>query len=74
MKGLGKLEINETQLTNDLKKYKIVVTEGIQTEMRTNGEENGYEIVKSKIEDGTIDELLGKIDPRDYIGYADKFT
>jgi len=73
LKGLDKLSVNSKQLDMDLKKHQIVVTEGLQTKMRKEGQENGYELIKSKIDDGSIGEMLDTLDPKEYIGYANDF-
>jgi adenylosuccinate lyase len=47
IKGLGKLEVNETRLSDDLDRSWEILAEPIQTVMRRHGIENPYEQLKS---------------------------
>lgn len=73
--GLSKLKINKDVLYQDLKKHTVVITEGIQTQMRKEGISDAYEIIKQKIDDGTIDTLYNNYDlnVKTYIGYSNYF-
>lgn len=46
MKGFSKLEINREILNEELEKYPEVISEAIQTILRKNNYENGYELLK----------------------------
>ena len=54
-KGIGKLEINESKLTEDLNKAWEVLAEPIQTVMRRYGVENPYEKLKALTRGKKID-------------------
>lgn len=45
-KGLGKLQLNQDQLENDLQKNWMVVAEAIQTVLRREGVDKPYELLK----------------------------
>ena len=47
IKGLGKLQVNETRLAEDLESSWEVLAEPIQTVMRLHGIENPYEQLKA---------------------------
>ena len=47
LKGLGKLELNESALNSDLENNWVVISEGIQTILRRVGYPNPYEELKS---------------------------
>ncbi len=47
LKGLKKITANETKLKSELNQHWEVVTEGIQTILRTAGDQNAYEKVKT---------------------------
>lgn len=46
LKGLNKLQLNQTKLNDDLQSHWEVVTEGIQTVLRREGYPNPYEALK----------------------------
>lgn len=46
LKGLNKLEINETKIRQDLQENSIIIVEGIQTILKKDGIENAYELFK----------------------------
>lgn len=46
LKGFSKIEVNETVLTEELEKHPEVIAEAIQTILRKNKYENGYELLK----------------------------
>ncbi len=46
LKGFSKVEVNETVLTEELEKHPEVIAEAIQTVLRKNKYENGYELLK----------------------------
>ncbi|MDA0196742.1 MAG: adenylosuccinate lyase [Bacteroidetes bacterium] len=72
-KGLGKLELNEEVLEQDLKENWAVVAEGIQTILRREGYPNPYESLKaltrknSKITQEIIEEFVDKLDVKDEV-------
>jgi len=70
--GLLKLELNRTALDDDLQKHTVVITEGIQTQMRKDGNENAYEIVKEKIDAHEMDEVYEEFNLKikNYVGYS----
>ena len=57
-KGIGKLEINESKLTEDLNKAWEVLAEPIQTVMRRYGVENPYEKLKALTRGKQIDSKI----------------
>lgn len=57
-KGIGKLEINEIKLTEDLNKAWEVLAEPIQTVMRRYGVENPYEKLKALTRGKQIDSKI----------------
>ena len=57
-KGIGKLEINERKLTEDLNKAWEVLAEPIQTVMRRYGVENPYEKLKALTRGKQIDSKI----------------
>ena len=57
-KGIGKLEINESKLTEDLNKAWEVLAEPIQTVMRRYGIENPYEKLKALTRGKQIDSKI----------------
>jgi len=57
-KGIGKLEINESKLTEDLNKAWEVLAEPIQTIMRRYGVENPYEKLKALTRGKQIDSKI----------------
>ena len=56
LKGLGKLEVNEDVITNDLEKSWEVLAEAVQTVMRRHGVEDSYEKLKSLTRGQTINQ------------------
>ena len=71
-KGLNKIQINQDVIQHDLHDNHIVVTEGIQTMLRKEGQTDAYETIKALIESGQINNTLADYDisPEKYIGYA----
>jgi adenylosuccinate lyase len=66
-KGIGKLEINESKITEDLDKAWEVLAEPIQTVMRRYGVENPYEKLKDltrgkQIDSKIIDDFINKLE------------
>ncbi|MDP0559742.1 MAG: adenylosuccinate lyase, partial [Candidatus Thioglobus sp.] len=66
-KGIGKLEINESKLTEDLDKAWEVLAEPIQTVMRRYGVENPYEKLKDltrgkQIDSKIIDDFISTLE------------
>ncbi|MDB4139344.1 adenylosuccinate lyase [Candidatus Thioglobus sp.] len=66
-KGIGKLEINESKLTEDLDKAWEVLAEPIQTVMRKYGVENPYEKLKDltrgkQIDSKIIDDFINTLE------------
>ena len=66
-KGIGKLEINESKLTEDLDKAWEVLAEPIQTVMRRYGVENPYEKLKDltrgkQIDSKIIDDFINTLE------------
>ncbi|MDB4026464.1 adenylosuccinate lyase [Candidatus Thioglobus sp.] len=66
-KGIGKLEINESKLTEDLDKAWEVLAEPIQTVMRRYGVENPYERLKDltrgkQIDSKIIDDFINTLE------------
>ena len=66
-KGIGKLEINESKLTEDLDKAWEVLAEPIQTVMRRYGVENPYEKLKAltrgkQIDSKIIDDFINTLE------------
>ena len=66
-KGIGKLEINESKLTDDLDKAWEVLAEPIQTVMRRYGVENPYEKLKDltrgkQIDSKIIDDFISTLE------------
>ena len=66
-KGVGKLEINESKLTEDLDKAWEVLAEPIQTVMRRYGVENPYEKLKDltrgkQIDSKIIDDFISTLE------------
>ena len=66
-KGIGKLEINESKLTEDLDKAWEVLAEPIQTVMRRYGVENPYENLKAltrgkQIDSKIIDDFINTLE------------
>ena len=74
LKGFSKLEVNKKYLEEELDKYPEVISEAIQTILRKNKFENGYELLKefSRGQSHTIEEFRGFINSLD-IGEDDKF-
>ena len=68
LKGLGKIEINETAIANDLDKNWAVVAEAIQTILRREGYPQPYEALKgltrgkSEISESTIRAFVEELD------------
>ena len=67
LKGLGKLEVNEARLAEDLDDAWEVLAEPIQTVMRLHGIENPYEQLKAltrgkKITRASLAEFLSSLD------------
>jgi adenylosuccinate lyase len=79
LKGMGKLEINKTKINEDLENNWIVITEGIQSVLRTKGI-NGYEIMKKlsrvsgKVTKNDLKIALGKVLPADEVDELMKLT
>ena len=79
LKGMGKLEINKTKINEDLENNWIIITEGIQTVLRTKGI-NGYEIMKKltrvsgKVTKNDLKITLGKFLPPDEVDELMKLT
>jgi len=66
-KGIGKLEINESKITEDLDKAWEVLAEPIQTVMRRYGVENPYEKLKDltrgkQIDSKIIDDFINTLE------------
>ena len=66
-KGIGKLEINESKITEDLDKAWEVLAEPIQTVMRRYGVENPYEKLKAltrgkQIDSKIIDDFINTLE------------
>lgn len=59
IKGFLKIEINEKVLNNELEMFPEVISEAIQTVLRKNKYENGYELLKefSRSEKHTLEEF-----------------
>ena len=65
LRGLGKLELNQEKIDNDLKENWVVVSEAIQTVLRREGYPKPYEVLKyltRKNEKITSDSILQFID------------
>jgi len=79
LKGMGKLEINKEKIDKDLENNWIVITEGIQSVLRTKGI-NGYEIMKKlsrvsgKVTKNDLKIALGKFLPPDEVDELMKLT
>ena len=79
LKGMGKLEINKEKISKDLENNWIVITEGIQSVLRTKGI-NGYEIMKKltrvsgKVTKNDLKIALGKVLPADEVDELMKLT
>tara|TARA_B100000929_G_scaffold234246_1_gene190759 strand:+ start:7658 stop:8995 length:1338 start_codon:yes stop_codon:yes gene_type:complete len=79
LKGMGKLEINKTKINEDLENNWIVITEGIQSVLRTKGI-NGYEMMKKisrvsgKVTKNDLKIALGKVLPSDEVDELMKLT
>jgi len=79
LKGMGKLEINKTKINEDLENNWIVITEGIQSVLRTKGI-NGYEMMKKisrvsgKVTKNDLKITLGKFLPPDEVDELMKLT
>ena len=79
LKGMGKLEINKTKINEDLENNWIVITEGIQSVLRTKGI-NGYEMMKKisrvsgKVTKNDLKNALGKVLPSDEVDELMKLT
>lgn len=79
LKGMGKLEINKTKINEDLENNWIVITEGIQSVLRTKGI-NGYEMMKKisrvsgKVTKNDLKNALGKVLPVDEVDELMKLT
>ncbi len=73
LKGLGKLELNEQAIRDDLQKNYAVAAEGIQTVLRRENYPNPYEALKQltrtnkEINAKTISEFIDGLDVRDEI-------
>lgn len=63
LKGIGKLEVNEKVLENDLTLSWAVVSEGIQTILRREGFDKPYELLKS------FSRGKGKLQKNDFIEF-----
>ena len=72
LSGLDKLKINSTKLQQDLDNNKLVLTEGIQTLMRKEGNINAYQDIKKAIDENKIDKILDKYNIKSYIGYSNR--
>ncbi len=55
LRGLGKLEANEDIIEMDMEKHPEVLTEAVQTFLRREGKEGGYEILKDLSRGKTVD-------------------
>ncbi len=79
LKGMGKLEINKIKINEDLENNWIVITEGIQSVLRTKGI-NGYEMMKKisrvsgKVTKNDLKIALGKVLPSDEVDELMKLT
>jgi adenylosuccinate lyase len=79
LKGMGKLEINKEKIDKDLENNWIVITEGIQSVLRTKGI-NGYEIMKKlsrvsgKVTKNDLKIALCKVLPSDEVDELMKLT
>ena len=79
LKGMGKLEINKEKISKDLENNWIVITEGIQSVLRTKGI-NGYEVMKKlarvqgKVTKDDLKIALGKVLPSDEVDQLMKLT
>ena len=79
LKGMGKLEINKEKISKDLENNWIVITEGIQSVLRTKGI-NGYEVMKKlarvqgKVTKDDLKIALGKVLPSDEVDELMKLT
>lgn len=64
LKGIAKLQVNETKLDNDLDMHWVLLAEPIQTVMRAHGIEDAYEQLKALTRGETLDKttLHGFID------------
>jgi adenylosuccinate lyase len=73
LKGLGKIEINEEAIHDDLEDNWAVVAEGIQTILRREGYPQPYEALKSltrgqeKISEGTIKRFIDTLNVGDSV-------
>jgi len=65
IKGISKLEINESALKHDLEKAWAVVSEGIQTILRREGFEKPYELLKA------FSRGKGQLSKEDFITFID---
>ena len=72
LKGLDKILINKEIIQHELEKNNVVVTEGIQTILRKEGNTNAYETIKKLIHEGNISTTLEEynISPQNYVGYS----
>jgi adenylosuccinate lyase len=66
IKGLGKLEPNETRLEYDLEDHPEVLAEAWQTSLRKFGHSDAYEVVKEKtrgkrLEPGELDDIIDEL-------------
>lgn len=79
LKGMGKLEINKEKIDKDLENNWVIITEGIQSVLRTKGI-NGYEIMKKltrvsgKVTKNDLKITLGKFLPPDEVDELMKLT
>jgi adenylosuccinate lyase len=79
LKGMGKLEINKEKISKDLENNWIVITEGIQSVLRTKGI-NGYEVMKKlarvqgKVTKDDLKEQLNELLPSDEVDELMKLT
>jgi len=64
LKGLGKLEVNQERITEDLKRNWVVIAEGIQTILKREGVTDGYERVKAltRVKSPNQEDLLQMVD------------
>jgi adenylosuccinate lyase len=79
LKGMGKLEINKEKISKDLENNWIVITEGIQSILRTKGI-NGYEVMKKlsrvqgKVTKDDLKEQLNELLPSEEVEEIMKLT
>ncbi len=88
VKGLLKITINNELINKELSSHWEVLAEGVQTYLRSIGDEKGYEKLMDKVKGKTLskiefkeilkelklDKKLKDLSPKKYVGYAERLT